>query len=198
MTLDADAEIRFGTRPIAGVEPSVFLLDGSSVSPRVPSHASSGPVDTNTGKRWVLHRMLKATDDTTDREEAIFSVPENHKITQDFGRETVLDLSMREFEYKNHMMPTERLPTMMTGCTTTKITGEVVTYVIHTATLGCSGIPSGKASFNSYMLPVINLTKRTPKEAVCTVFEKVNTGGVVLTVFELVTLVRRRRICPSR
>ena len=29
--------------------------------------------------------------------------------------------------------------------------------------------------------------KDTPKEAVCTVFEKVNTGEVVLNVFELLT-----------
>lgn len=38
-----------------------------------------------------------------------------------------------------------------------------------------------------YTLPVIQLEKSTPKEAVCQVFENVNTGGVALTVFELVT-----------
>src|SRR6266536_1315397 len=38
-----------------------------------------------------------------------------------------------------------------------------------------------------YQVPVIKLTKETPKEAVCTVFEKVNTGGVPLNVFELLT-----------
>jgi len=38
-----------------------------------------------------------------------------------------------------------------------------------------------------YTLPVIQLDKSTPKEAVCQVFENVNTGGVALTVFELVT-----------
>lgn len=41
--------------------------------------------------------------------------------------------------------------------------------------------------FRSYQLPVIRLHKQTPKEAVCLVFEKVNTGGVSLTVFELLT-----------
>jgi hypothetical protein len=39
----------------------------------------------------------------------------------------------------------------------------------------------------SYTVPVIVLKKSTPKEAVCTVFEKVNTGGVPLNVFELLT-----------
>jgi len=42
-------------------------------------------------------------------------------------------------------------------------------------------------SFNNYMLPVIIMKKENPKEAVCQVFEKVNTGGVSLTVFELLT-----------
>ena len=36
-------------------------------------------------------------------------------------------------------------------------------------------------------VPTIALNRSTPKEAVCQVFEKVNTGGVELTVFELLT-----------
>ena len=42
-------------------------------------------------------------------------------------------------------------------------------------------------AFRKYQLPVITLGKATTKEAVCLVFEKVNTGGVPLSVFELVT-----------
>ena len=38
-----------------------------------------------------------------------------------------------------------------------------------------------------YQVPIIQLKKETPKVAVCQVFEKVNTGGVALTVFELLT-----------
>ncbi len=34
--------------------------------------------------------------------------------------------------------------------------------------------------FNDYRVPSIELLKDTPKEAVCQVFEKVNTGGVTL------------------
>jgi len=41
--------------------------------------------------------------------------------------------------------------------------------------------------FEQYQVPAIVLVKETPKEAVCQVFEKVNTGGVSLTVFELLT-----------
>ena len=43
------------------------------------------------------------------------------------------------------------------------------------------------SQFAEYSLPIISLDKETPKEEVCTVFEKVNTGGVTLSMFELVT-----------
>lgn len=42
-------------------------------------------------------------------------------------------------------------------------------------------------TMEDYKIPVITLDKTTPREAVCKVFENVNTGGVSLTVFELVT-----------
>jgi hypothetical protein len=41
--------------------------------------------------------------------------------------------------------------------------------------------------FRNYDIPVIELKKENKKEAVCLVFEKVNTGGVPLSVFELIT-----------
>jgi hypothetical protein len=41
--------------------------------------------------------------------------------------------------------------------------------------------------FQKYKVPAIEMTQDTPREAVCQVFEKVNTGGVTLTVFELMT-----------
>ena len=34
------------------------------------------------------------------------------------------------------------------------------------------------SQFERYQLPVIELSRDTPREAVCQVFEKVNTGGV--------------------
>ena len=42
-------------------------------------------------------------------------------------------------------------------------------------------------SFQNFPLPVIDLDKSLPREAVCVVFDKVNTGGVPLTTFELLT-----------
>ena len=42
-------------------------------------------------------------------------------------------------------------------------------------------------NFKMYRVPVIALDRSTSKEAVCVVFEKVNTGGKALDAFELVT-----------
>lgn len=42
-------------------------------------------------------------------------------------------------------------------------------------------------AFRTYQLPVIALGRSTSREAVCLVFEKVNTGGVPLSVLKLVT-----------
>jgi hypothetical protein len=45
------------------------------------------------------------------------------------------------------------------------------------------------AAFKQYQMPVIQLGKGTSREAVCLVFEKVNTGGKKLDAFELLTAI---------
>ncbi len=40
-------------------------------------------------------------------------------------------------------------------------------------------------SFRNYQIPIIELKKETSKEAVCIVFEKVNTGGVPVICFRI-------------
>ena len=134
--------------------------------------------------------MLKAISPVVEREDAVFSVPKTRLVTEDFGRQIKLDLSTCENEYEHHMIPTERLLDAMTWMF------EYINYWSKPNSVH----PEGNAAsfsqefnetvlktFQTYLLPEINLTAQTPKEAVCTVFEKVNTGGVVLTVFELLT-----------
>lgn len=43
------------------------------------------------------------------------------------------------------------------------------------------------ANISSYKIPVITIGKEASRDAVCQIFENVNTGGVKLTVFELIT-----------
>ena len=202
MTLQAGGEINFKTRLVEGVvdgptgEIGQFLLDGQQ---RLTSlyQALKSPLPAYTQddrgrriKRWYYVDMLKAMNDDVDREEAIVSVPEDKRVTRNFGRELLLDLSTPEFEYARHMIPSERLFDPM---------GWMLAYLNYwngTEEAHPEGDPtrffqrfndSIIATFNDYQLPVIDLSQETSKEAVCTVFEKVNTGGEPLTVFELVT-----------
>ncbi|NLK01133.1 MAG: hypothetical protein GX318_07850, partial [Clostridia bacterium] len=135
-------------------------------------------------KRWYYIDMLKAMDENYDLEEAIISLDEKKQITEDFGRHIVLDLSKKEFEYKNLMYPVcmiddystwrRRFNEYWRHCSEKSMFwDEFESRVIN--------------SFNKYMLPVIIMKKENPKEAVCQVFEKVNTGGVPLDIFELLT-----------
>ncbi len=199
MTLSAGSEIKFRTRPIEGVAPEsvgeaeAFLLDGQQrLTSLYQSLRHPGPVDTQNNhkqriRRWYYVDMQKSLDPDAEREDAFISVPESRKETRDFGRQIVWDLSTSELEYRQHMMPTESLmnPRLwMRGYVgywqradpdwnAFDFFGEFEDRVL--------------TEFSDYQLPVINLEKDTPKEAVCTVFEKVNTGGVTLSVFELVT-----------
>lgn len=201
MTLDSGGDIKFKPSPLEGVRigedvsPDSFLLDGQQrLTSLYQSLLYDGPVNTQTSRRQQVERwhyidMLKALNPFIDREDAFISVPKNKKITDDFGRQTVLDLSTRESEYENHMMPTEHLLDGMNWMFAYN------SYWANRADHPSDNLPkfiqdfneSILQSFSAYLLPVISLAKETPKEAVCTVFQKVNTGGVTLNVFELVT-----------
>lgn len=202
MMLDSGGDIRFKCRPVEGAvvdsagSPEHFLLDGQQrLTSLYQALRHPGPVDTHDARgqrvrRWYYIDMAKALDPNIDREDAIESVPENRIVTSDFGRRVDLDLSSPEKEFENHMIPTEQLMEPMNW---------MLKYLEYWKS-NEDRYPNGNAldlwskfndlvikSFTSYSLPVITLDKETPKEAVCLVFEKVNTGGVSLTTFELVT-----------
>ena len=202
MTLSSGSDIKFKTRPIEGVseklsgDPDAFLLDGQQrLTSLYQSLRHRGPVDTHNSRRqktkcWYYINMRAAMDPATDREDAFISVPENRRITEDFGRRDVMNLSTAQLEYEQHMMPTESLMAPMdwmlgymqywNEAEEPHPEGDVVKFFKDFQS-------EVQKNFDEYLLPVINLGKDTPKEAVCTVFEKVNTGGVTLNVFELAT-----------
>lgn len=188
--------IRFKTKPIEGVigingtKPDMLILDGQQrITSLYQSIITNRVVTTRNAKkyeikRWYYIDMVKAMDPGTDLEEAIFSINENKIITENIGRDVVLDLSQPEYEYKNLMYPVCMLDEYSVwrkgfnkywnhNAEKSELWDEFEEKIIN--------------SFNSYMLPVIVMKKENPKEAVCQVFEKVNTGGVSLTVFELLT-----------
>ena len=202
MTLAANGHVAFSARPIEGAEetaagrtPTNYLLDGQQrLTSLYQALLHPGPVATQTAQGRPIKRryyidMRAALEPDRDREEAIVSVAEDGRQLGAFGREILNDLSTPELEREQHTIPTERL------CEEGM---WIIEYIQHWQ--GREDHPDGSAAdfvlkfkkeimnqFAQYQLPVIGLAAATPPEAVCTVFEKVNMGGVTLTTFELVT-----------
>ena len=188
--------IRFKTKPVEGVvglngtKPEMLILDGQQrITSLYQAIMTNRVVNTRNSKgyeikRWYYINMVKALDTDSDLEEAIFSINENKIITENIGRDIILDLSTEENEFKNLMYPVSMVDNYDEWRTKfieywdydrdkIKFWNEFEKKIIK--------------GFNGYNLPVIVMKKENTREAVCQVFEKVNTGGVSLTVFELLT-----------
>jgi hypothetical protein len=188
--------VKFKTKPIEGVRldnevnPDLLILDGQQrITSLYQTIKTNEIVITRNEKnyeikRWYYIDMVKALDDNYDLEEAIISINEKKKITEDFGRRVLLDLSEKELEYKNLMFPVCMIDNYSEW---RREFNEYWQYDREKSIFWDNFENKIVNSFNKYMLPVIILNKENPKEAVCQVFEKVNTGGVSLTVFELLT-----------
>ena len=202
MTLQAGGEMRLKSRLIEGPtrngesNPDEFLLDGQQrLTSLYQSLRHDGPVETydNRGRRirlWYYVDMLAAMNPNVEREDAIISVPDNRIETRNFGRDIIRDLSSQQKEFRQHMMPTERLLYPMDWLFGYNYYWETAAddHPFGNPTRFCIDFNASIVSaFAEYHLPVITLDRETPQKAVCTVFEKVNTGGVTLSMFELVT-----------
>lgn len=122
-----------------------------------------------------------------DVEDAVLSVPADRVIRDDFGRNVVADYSTIEGECQAQVFPLSRV---FDPASIFEWHGKFVT----SGEDGAARIARWNQFYLDvlqnivgYTIPAIVLKKDTPKEAVCTVFEKVNTGGVPLDVFELLT-----------
>ncbi len=188
--------IRFKTKPVEGVtginglKPEMLILDGQQrITSLYQAIITNRVVTTRNAKgyeikRWYYIDMIKALDPDTDLEEAIFSINENKIVTENIGRDVVLDLSSEEDEFKNLMYPVSMVDEYDEW--RTKFS-EYWDYDREKIKFWNEFERTIIKGFNGYNLPVIIMKKENPKEAICQVFEKVNTGGVSLTVFELLT-----------
>ena len=119
-------------------------------------------------------------------EEAVIDVPAD-RIRPDVAGRKGLDLSTSELEYELQLFPLGRIyeaSSWQTGYVKHWKETEQFSEAFEVYTAFQDKVI---APFCEYQLPVITLAKSSRREAVCQVFEKVNTGGVKLNAFELVT-----------
>src|SRR5262249_22001541 len=109
------------------------------------------------------------------------AVDETRKLRTNFGRDVTLDLTSQQREFEAFCFPCSQI-----------LNSDQWEYGLQE--YDATKFPRYMLfrqrvldAFRQYLVPVIELKKQTSKEAVCLVFEKVNTGGVPLSVFELVT-----------
>lgn len=190
--------VRFKYRLIEGVKavgaaPEFLVLDGQQrLTSMWRATCSKDPVETVTDKKKKIKRYYyldinACLDDTADRMDAILSVPEDRKIKANFDRDVILDLSTRKKEYEHEMFP---INIIFDSNEREDWADGYKDYYNQAADFREKYKRFRKEIIEimtGYKLPVIRLDKSTPRDAVCKVFENVNTGGVALTVFELVT-----------
>ena len=195
MLLESGGEARFKVRPVEGIEPTKatpdkvekLILDGQQ---RLTSLAQvlllDRPVQTQDDKKRKIERYYyidieKALAGPEHYEDAIIGVEADRTLREHFGRDIKLDLRSSAKEYEFFHFPCNQIlnsDAWEEGLNAFD-PGKFPRYMqFRKAVLG---------EFRHYDIPVIELTKDNRKEAVCLVFEKVNTGGVPLSVFELLT-----------
>lgn len=200
MLLETGGEdVRFKSRLIEGLSlhripnPEKLILDGQQrLTSLYASIINKDNVFTKTDKGKEIKvfyylNMEKCLDENTDRLDAVISIPADKKIKSDFGRIIELDLSSQQKEFENLYLPINILLDTVAYSNWKNSFMEYFRYNAEKIKFLNKFDQQIWLPIQKYRVPVIELLKETPKEAVCQVFEKVNTGGVSLSVFELVT-----------
>lgn len=187
--------VRFKHRALEGahlpgaVDPDRLLLDGQQrLTSLYRSLVLAEPVVTQDARKrrvsgWFYVSIADALDPTKDREDAIRFIPESKQVVS-FRGEVVEDYSRAEQEFAAGMFP------LLHVFDPDEWEDSYENYWDFDTDKRKEWKEFRKSfirPFQMYQLPVIELGKETDRRAVCQVFEKVNTGGVTLTVFELLT-----------
>jgi hypothetical protein len=197
MLLETGGEhVRFKPRPLQGthgrlreIAPETLILDGQQrLTSLYQALMSALVVETKDAKgkpirRWYYLDMKKAVTNDDDREDAMLSVPEDRQVKA-FGGAITLDVTTPEREYAANLFPVNRI---FQSAEWRQAYNKHWNYAPEKIQLYDAFEREVIKRFEQYQVPVIELKKQTPKEAVCLVFERVNTGGVALNVFELLT-----------
>lgn len=198
LTLDRGGSVEFKPRGIEGtkvegVEPETLLLDGQQrMTSLFKTVASKEPARVRTPKGSIVDRFFYiditlAMTEGSNFEEAVQTVPEDRIAKTSFGKTGDLDLSSPDLEYKRMMFPLNQALDPISW---------IFACVDYWKKLEIDRMDDLQLfqkqvleRIQNYQMPVIRLTKDNSREAVCTVFEKVNVGGKKLDAFELVTAI---------
>ncbi len=193
MLLETGGEAVFQARPVESVtlppstNPERLILDGQQrLTSLTQVLKTPEPVVTRDEKNRQIKRhyyfdIEKVIDGNGSLDETIIAVDENRIIRTNFNRDIVLDLSNPEKEYESFHFPCTQIlnSDAWEQGLIAKFPERFARYMEFRQRI--------VGAFRSYLIPVIELKRETSKEAICLIFEKVNTGGVQLSVFELVT-----------
>ena len=194
MLLETGGEVKFQVRPIENVQfglpspdASQLILDGQQRLTTLTQVLSlGGPVKTRTDKgkaikRYYYIHIPTALEGPERLEDALVAVDESRQVKSNFGRQIDLDLSSRELECQQLYFPCNQI------LNSDEWEESLQDFAAESFSTYMKFRKQVLSAFRSYELPIIKLKKETSKEAVCLVFEKVNTGGVKLSIFELIT-----------
>jgi len=193
MLLEAGGDAQFKERPIEGVQltnPSraeKLILDGQQrLTSLTQVLMSKEPVKTYDHRKKILKQYYyidieKALLGEENYEDAIISISSDRILYTNFGKDIKLDLSTEEKEFENFYFPCNQIFDF------NKWELGLIKYDTNKFLSYMTFREQVIMKFHGYYLPIIELKNSNKKEAVCLVFEKVNTGGEPLTVFELMT-----------
>lgn len=198
MLLESGGDFNFKCKNIEGSgdeekEPQLMILDGQQrMTSTFLAMRSKNPVNTMTDqnkpiKRYYYLNMNTALNSEVDRYDSIIAVDENKQIRGNIGRDIVLDLSTREKEFENKMIPFNILSDQNELNEWRNEYQKFYNFNSEDIKQYQDIDDTILQQVVNYEVPYIKVLKNTPKEAVCQVFENVNQGGKPLTVFELIT-----------
>jgi hypothetical protein len=193
-------DVKLKTRFIEGVKdtsnknPERLILDGQQrLTSLYQALYSPNPVKTrdtrgNEIERFYYIDIKNALNPSYDLEEAVLSIPSS-RLVINFRKEIVVDYSTNESEWKADVFPCNLI------LNSSKWDDWSWGYI---EAGGAELLKERRERWKAfktkiletiyyYQVPIIELKKATSKSAICQVFEKVNTGGVSLNVFELLT-----------
>ncbi|MYC74201.1 DUF262 domain-containing protein [Candidatus Poribacteria bacterium] len=133
--------------------------------------------------RYYYFDIEKCLSDEIDREKAVLSCRDNRRVRRASGE--IIDLDSTEMEYEHSIFPVNKIFDSDDWGDEYKdywqgdSSKRELFNTFNREVIGC---------FKQYNLPTIRLREDTPRKAVCLIFEKLNTRGVELKVFELLTV----------